>query len=239
MHVAGSDRHHRSERAAHDHVACLERVADFDHGSREPQRRVQRMAEAGRASADRHRLAAALHHHAAQAQIEPVELARLGAEHIQAGRCVVGDGVEQLDVPVLDAAADDLDRGQRISDRADEIADRHAGMHQIAMQHERDLGLDLRLQHFAQARLPRRRRAPCRRTTCRSPASPRRAASVPTSMSSPILRPTRRRPSLRQCSVFACCTAYAAATPPSARSSRIGAIGLPSSAAWRSRAAAA
>ena len=48
----------------------LERRADLDHRAREPQRCVQRVAQAGRAGADRNRLAAALHRHAAQPQIE-------------------------------------------------------------------------------------------------------------------------------------------------------------------------
>ena len=68
-------------------------------------------------------LAALLHHHAAQAQIEAVELLRARAEHIEAGGGVVGDRVEDADLPVGDARIDDLDRRQGEFDRAQNVGD--------------------------------------------------------------------------------------------------------------------
>src|SRR5215472_7912016 len=115
--VARRDLDHRSECAGHDHVAGFERASDIHHRSRQPQRGVQRMSQASSAGTHRYGLAAALHHHAAQAQIQPIELAGLRAEREQSGGCVVCDRVEQLDVPFLDATTDDFHCRQHISHR--------------------------------------------------------------------------------------------------------------------------
>ena len=69
-------------------------------------------------AADRDFLAAHLHHHAAETQFQAVELLRRSAEHIEAGGGVVGNRVEDADLPVRDARVDDLDRRQRELDRA-------------------------------------------------------------------------------------------------------------------------
>ena len=50
---------------------------------------------------------------------------------------------------------------------------------EVAADHEGDLGLDLRLHQRRGRKSPRHRRAPCRRTACRSRADRRRAASAP------------------------------------------------------------
>ena len=105
------------------------------------------MPETSGARSHRHRLAAPLHHHAAQPQVEPVELSRLRAQGKQSRRSIVGNGVEKLDVPLLDAAADDLHRGQNVSNRGNEIGERDASVLEIAIEHQCDFGLDLWLQH--------------------------------------------------------------------------------------------
>ena len=90
------------------------------------------MAEAGGAGADRHRFAGPLHHHAALAQIEAVELFRRGAQHIEARRGIVGDRVEEADFPVGDARIDDLDRRQREIDGAQHVGDGQSLIGEIA-----------------------------------------------------------------------------------------------------------
>ena len=71
-----------------------------------------------------------------------------GAEDVRAGRGVVGDGVAEADVPVLDAAAADLERGDGVVDRPRAPAPRRAAPSaRSSPEHEGDLGLDPRLQH--------------------------------------------------------------------------------------------
>ena len=119
-------------------------------GPSAPQCRVERVPEARHARTERHRLAAPLHRHPAQAQIQRIELARLCPEHEQSRRCVVGDGIEELDIPRRDAAAHDLDRRQCVSHRRDHICEGGVGVREIAFEHERDFRFDLGLQHLSQ-----------------------------------------------------------------------------------------
>ena len=60
---------------------------------------------------------------------------------------VVGDGVDDADVPIGDPAADDLERGHRIRDGAQHVGDGRRFDVDVAIEQERHLGLDLRLQH--------------------------------------------------------------------------------------------
>src|SRR6202011_5024621 len=71
------------------------------------------------------------------AQIQSVQLAGFRAKSIQARRRVIRDRIEQLDIPVLNPAADDLDRGQRIGNGRDQIRERYSGTGEIAVQHKR------------------------------------------------------------------------------------------------------
>jgi len=86
-----------------------------------------------------------LDHHAAQARIEVVEPARLVAQHEAARRGVVGDRVDDVDVPVRDPAADDLDRGDGIVDGAGHVGDRRQFHVEIVAEDEGDFALDARL----------------------------------------------------------------------------------------------
>ena len=133
---------------------AFKRPSDLRHGLGEPQRRRQRIAETGRPGADRDFVAAHLHHHAAQAQLEAVELLRARAEHVEAGGGVVGDRVENADLPVGDARIDDLDRRQGEFDRAQNVGDGQALVVEVAPDDEGDLGLDLGLDQLVGGHVP-------------------------------------------------------------------------------------
>ena len=74
----------------------------------QPGQRVQRVAEAGGAGADRDRLAGVFSTIRTSRRSTSASGGR-GAQHEQAAGGVVGDGVDDGDVPVGDAAVDDLD----------------------------------------------------------------------------------------------------------------------------------
>ena len=84
--------------------------------------------------------------HGALGQVEATEPLSPVAEHEQAGGAVVGDRVDDVDVPAGDPAVHDLQRGHHVGGGGGDLgrADHAAG--QVLRQHERDLGLDLGLQ---------------------------------------------------------------------------------------------
>ena len=59
----------------------------------------------------------------------------------------VGDGVDDADIPIGDPAADDLERGHSIRDGAQHVGDGRRFDVDVAIEQERHLRLDLRLQH--------------------------------------------------------------------------------------------
>ena len=123
---------------------------------------------------------------------------RPGAQHEHAARCVVGDGVEDRDVPSGDARSDHLDRRQHVVHGGDQLTDRRhpdEGRHEPAPPQPRP-------RHAAEAS-PRLGPALRRRGTCRPATRRSRARSTPSwrctaADVSPILRPTIRRPSPTQ-----------------------------------------
>ena len=66
-------------------------------------------------------------------------------KHVGARRRVVRDGIHVADVPVRDAAADDLECGEQVVDCLDDVDVPGVRHVQIAAKHEGDLRLDLRL----------------------------------------------------------------------------------------------
>lgn len=90
-------------------------------------------------------LLAAAQGHGQAAQVQAVELAGGATKHEQAGRRVVGDRVDDLDVPIADAAADDFQRRNGVGGRTQEIRYRGLLLIDVAVQDERDLRLDPRL----------------------------------------------------------------------------------------------
>src|SRR3712207_3854347 len=67
------------------------------------------------------------------------------AEDDRAGGPVVGQGVRQVDGPVLDARVDDLDRRDRVLDRVDDVGDGGVASTEPAAQDEGRLEFDERL----------------------------------------------------------------------------------------------
>ena len=80
-----------------------------------------------------------------EAQVDRADVGRGRAEHDGARAGVVGDGVEQADLPVADPAVDDLERRQHEVDGAQRLVHRDARALERLLQHEGDLGLDARL----------------------------------------------------------------------------------------------
>ena len=76
------------------------------------------------------------------------------AEHVEAGGGVVGDRVEDADLPVGNARIDDLDRRQRKFDRAQDVGDGQALVVEVAPDDEGDLGLDLGLDQLVAGDVP-------------------------------------------------------------------------------------
>ena len=132
---------------------------------------------------DGHRFTAPRHHHAAQPEVDVGQPFRRAAKHVGAGRRIVRHGVDEADVPARDTAADDLERGQQVIDRLDDVGVSGLLHVQVAPENEGHLGLDLRLLQALPSKPARHRRSPCRRTACRSRAGRRRVAPAPPSPS--------------------------------------------------------
>ena len=107
------------------------------------------MAERGGTGAERHRLAVFVQRHPAQTRVEIVQRDRPLAEDEHPRRGVVGDGIEDLDVPIGDPAVDDFERRQRVRDGTDDVGHRQSFGGQVALEDERDLGFDFGLQQPA------------------------------------------------------------------------------------------
>ena len=88
----------------------LEGDAAGADGVGEPDERVDRRAEHGAAGTGADDLAVAVEGRPGQAQVDRADVGRGRPEHHGAGAGVVGDGVEQADLPVADPAVDDLQR---------------------------------------------------------------------------------------------------------------------------------
>lgn len=145
-HVARRGGRHRAQRTGQHQVARAQRIAPFGERAGQPHGRVEGTAETVGAGALGHGLAAPRHGHRHRPQIDGGERHGSCAEDVQAAGGVVGDGVDQGDVPAPHPAVDDLQRGQREVDRAQEIDDRARGVRQVAPEDERHLGLHLRLE---------------------------------------------------------------------------------------------
>ena len=180
--VAGGDRLHRAERTGHQHVAGPQRDARA-RTARRPATGPRATGCRGtpRRTRSRPRSPLMRHAHRHRADVERAQRHRPAADHVEAAARVVGDGVDDADLPVLDPAVDDLDRRQRELDGADDLGEAVRGV--------------VRGRARARARpRPRRgagsgatpgcrprRRTRCRRTACRSRAGRRRSAAAPPS----------------------------------------------------------
>lgn len=91
------------------------------------------------------RVPAPLHRHAAKTQVDTRQLARTGAQHVRARRCVIGDRVGDANIPVGDAAADNFKCRQRVLDGTEHIHVAWIAYHDIATDDECDFGFDFRL----------------------------------------------------------------------------------------------
>ena len=132
---------------------------------------------------------------------------RPATEHVEAAAGVVGDGVDEPDVPAGDPAVDDLDRraGRTPSpgrSRRTRGARRRGRVRARWRPRPRPGAAG-----GARSARARRRRPPCRRTACRSPARSTPSCSWTAGDVRPILRPLTRRPPSRSSWVLTSCTA--------------------------------
>ena len=123
-------------------VARLEARAEAAQLVGQPRHAPCGVAQRGRPGSGVDHLAVARDDDAEQAQVQLLHRPHPPTQHEQAGRGVVRDGVDQLDLPVGDAAVDDLDGRQRTGDRGQRRRGGHAGAGQVALHHESQLGLD-------------------------------------------------------------------------------------------------
>ena len=105
------------------------------------------MAEARRTRANRHDRAIDFQRHAAGVEIESVERMPLIPQHEERRRAVVRDRIGKGDLPVGDAAVDDLDRGDRVISGGGDGDGGDVRAVQVGGHDQRDFRLRLGLQH--------------------------------------------------------------------------------------------
>src|SRR5712691_11452958 len=101
---------HRSQCSGQYDIAGSKWLTGAGQLPDQPEGGLQRMTEAGRSRSDRDDTTVPGHHHAAGKQIDITELADGIAQHKARARTIVRDGIDDADLPVRDAAVDDLER---------------------------------------------------------------------------------------------------------------------------------
>src|SRR3989344_9163562 len=147
--ITGSDRHHRPQRAGENDVAGAQRIAQARHGAGQPDRRIERVTKAFGATAAGHFFSVAGHPHAGLAQVEPIETSSRATEYEAAAGRVVSHGIDEADVPALDATAGDFQGRHDPADGRHHVGECGVGAGQVAFEDQRDFSLDLRLQYAA------------------------------------------------------------------------------------------
>src|SRR5882672_11966824 len=136
---------HRPQCSGQYDIARSKRLTSAGQLPDQPEGGLQRMTEAGRSRSDRDDTTVPGHHHAAGQQIDVAELADGVAQHKARAGAIVCDGIDDADLPVGDAAIDDLEGRRHESDGAHQLCHRGIGPFQVPVQHKRDFSLDPRL----------------------------------------------------------------------------------------------
>ncbi|MNG18395.1 hypothetical protein D3C84_1024590 [compost metagenome] len=112
---------HRTQGTSEDDVACFERLAKLSHLASEPNGCIQRVAQALSSASGADDLTIFGKPHRCASQVKPINaLSRATQDKASAG-CVVSHGIGKLDIPALDAAADNFKRWKNPTSGGDHI----------------------------------------------------------------------------------------------------------------------
>ena len=119
---------------APDRITCpaVSGLPQLTCSAGEPDDGFDRIAQAGGSDAGGHLGAVDGHRHDDAGRFHLVEGASFGSQDVHARGRIVGDGVTELDVPRLDAAVADLDRGDGVVDRTAHLRVVQRSIHEVA-----------------------------------------------------------------------------------------------------------
>ena len=140
--VSGRHRHHLVNSSRQNHVAGMQLRAERREFVREPRNTACWIAKRGGSRAGVDQLAAPGNGDTDESQVEFVDSAQPSTHHDESRRCVVGHGVDQLDLPVRDPRVDDLHCRQRSGDRPQRGRRVCTGPFEVTLHDEGHLGFD-------------------------------------------------------------------------------------------------